>query len=266
VDVTYYRLTAKIVSMRESMNSRSRTHGAESKRWFLSLFLFSWLALPGAAPLLAQEHYLVAGHPDGVALLAPPPAAGSEEAAADLATARNVFKHRTHAEELRANKDAGLSLFLFAPAIGDDFKSGKYPKVEELFSRVKAEIGDPINVPKNYWKRQRPYQIDPHLSLGEPEDNYSYPSGHSTRGTVYALLMAEIFPQKRDAILAIGRDIGWDRVLIGKHFPTDVQAGRVLGKAIFRELMASPAFQRDLAEAKGEAHSLEPAAIKSAGQ
>jgi acid phosphatase (class A) len=243
------------------MNSRLRTNGAESQRWFLSLFLFSWLALISTGPLLAQEHYLPPGHPDGVALLAPPPAAGSEEAAADLATARKVFKHRTHAEELRANKDAGLSLFLFAPAIGDDFKPGKFPKVEELFNRVKAEIGDPINAPKNYWKRQRPYQVDPRLSLGKPEDNYSYPSGHSTRGTVYSLMMAEIFPEKRDAILAIGRDIGWDRVLIGKHFPTDVQAGRVLGQAIFRELMASPAFQRDLADAKAEAHQPQAAAV-----
>jgi acid phosphatase (class A) len=52
--------------------------------------------------------------------------------------------------------------------------------------------------------------------------------------------------------LEIGRNIGWDRVLIGKHFPTDIYAGRVLGKAIVHELLASPAFQHDLAEAKAE--------------
>jgi len=236
------------------MNSKSKVHGARLARSVCGLFLLVWLAFRSATPLLAQEHYLLPGHPDGVALLAPPPVTGSEEAAADLATARLVFKHRTRAEESRANKDAGLSLFLFAPAIGPEFKPGKFPRVEELFNRVKAEISDTINAPKNHWKRARPYEVDPHLALGKPEDNYSYPSGHSTRGTVYALLMAEIFPENRDALLAIGRDIGWDRVLIGKHFPTDVQAGRVLGQAIFHELMASPAFQRDLAEAKAEAH------------
>ncbi len=41
-------------------------------------------------------------------------------------------------------------------------------------------------------------------------------------------------------------------MLIGKHFPTDVQAGRVLGQAIMRELMANPAFQHDFAAAKEE--------------
>ena len=70
-----------------------------------------------------------------------------------------------------------------------------------------------------------------------------------------ALLLAELFPEQKEAILEVGRQIGWDRVLIGKHFPTDVNAGRVLGQAIVRELLASPAFQHDLAEAKAEAQA-----------
>ena len=102
--------------------------------------------------------------------------------------------------------------------------------------------------------RKRPYEIDKSLGHDKPEKSASYPSGHSTRGTVYALVLAEVFPDKREEILAIGREIGWDRVLIGKHFPTDIYAGRVLAKAIFRELMASPAFQHDLAEARAEQH------------
>ena len=106
----------------------------------------------------------------------------------------------------------------------------------------------------------RPYQVDPALSLGYPEPSYSYPSGHSLRGTVYAGVLAELFPDKKEAILAVGRNIGWDRVLIGKHFPTDVVAGRVLAKAILRELLASPAFQHDFAEAKAEVAAVQTTA------
>jgi acid phosphatase (class A) len=98
--------------------------------------------------------------------------------------------------------------------------------------------------------------LDKDLTLGDPEPSFGYPSGHSTRGTVYSLILAEIFPEKSKPILVIGRDIGWDRVLIGKHFTSDVQAGRVLGKAIVRELLASPSFQQDLAEAKAEVLAL----------
>ena len=210
------------------------------------------LLLLVAPALLAASNYLTPGHPDGVVLLAPPPVAGSAEESADLATVRAVVKARTPAEEARAIKDAKLSIFLFEPAIGPFFEPGKLPKTEALFQKVKQDLSEPINTVKDHWKRRRPYEVDEHLSDGSPESDYGYPSAHSTRGTVQALLLAELFPEHKEAILEIGRNLGWDRVLLGKHFPTDIYAGRVLGQALVRELLASPAFQRDLAEAKSE--------------
>jgi acid phosphatase (class A) len=219
---------------------------------FHSYLLALCLLLPAARPLFADTPYLAPGQPDGVALLAPPPAPGSAEETADLAAARATFEARTPAEQARAMKDSTLSFSLFAAVTGPIFQPGKLPKTEALLQKVKKEIGDAINIAKDHWKRLRPYQMDEKLSLGKPEPSFGYPSGHSTRGTVYAALVAELFPEKKEAILLIGREIGWDRVLIGKHFPTDIYAGRVLGKAIVRELMSSSAFQHDLAEAKAE--------------
>ena len=85
-----------------------------------------------------------------------------------------------------------------------------------------------------------------------PSEVVAYPSGHSTAGTVMALVLAEMFPEKRDALLAIGRSIGWHRVMLARHYPTDVVARRVLAQAIVRELDANPQFQHDLAAAKAE--------------
>jgi acid phosphatase (class A) len=232
--------------LKASLPSPSHQPGRGCLALTLLLLLFV------APRLLADSYYLAPDRPDGIALLAPPPEVGSAEAAADLASARAIFKGRTPAEAARAAKDSSLSIFLFAPAIGPFFQPGNLPKTEALFKKVKKDIGAPINIPKDHWKRRRPYQLDEQLSLGPLEPSYGYPSGHSTRGTVHALLLAELFPERKAAILAIGRNIGWDRVLIGKHFPTDVYAGRVLGQAMVRELLASPAFQRDLAEAKAE--------------
>lgn len=213
-----------------------------------SLFLFLWLVASAfAAP------YLQPGQVDGVALLPPPPAIDSAEQVADLASARVVFKARTAAEETRSMKSATLSLFNFAPAIAPEFQPGKLPKMEALFERLKTNVREVIDIPKDHWQRKRPYQLDGELSLGNPEKSFSYPSGHATYGVVQSLILAELFPDKREAILQIGRHIGWDRVLIGKHFPTDVYAGRVLGQAIVRELKTSADFRRDLAEAKAEA-------------
>ena len=222
-----------------------------TRRGLFPLILLCFL-LPAAIALRAEENYLAPGQPDGIALLPPPPAPGSEEEAADLASARTVFHGRTKAEEIRAFQDSTLAFALFEPAIGPMFDLGRLPKTDAVLQKVKKEIGETIDRPKNYFQRKRPYQLDPELSLGKPEPSFSYPSGHSTRGTVYSLVLAELFPEKRAGILEIGRNIGWDRVLIGKHFPTDIYAGRVLGRAIMRELRNSPAFQHDLVEAKAE--------------
>jgi acid phosphatase (class A) len=237
---------------------KNSTQLSNAPRKLLLLIPSVLLLLSLVAPLRAGDRYLAPGKPDGVALLAPPPAPGSEEEAADLQESREVVKARTDAETARAKDDAKLTLFYFARAIGPNFQPGKFPKTEALMEEINHELRDVVNTPKNYWKRQRPYQLDASLAFGKPESSYSYPSGHSTVGTVRALVLAELFPDKREAILALGRQIGWDRVLTGYHFVTDVRAGRVLGQAIVRELMASPAFQRDLAEAKAEIAAAQP--------
>jgi acid phosphatase (class A) len=69
---------------------------------------------------------------------------------------------------------------------------------------------------------------------------------------VLALVLADLLPEKHDAILARARQIGWHRVQIARHYPTDIYAGRTFALAIVRELKQSPAFQKDFAAAKAE--------------
>jgi acid phosphatase (class A) len=234
--------------MKPKSDNRNYSASSASRSGALMLALLFLLT----APLWAQTNYLAPLRPDGVALLPPPPAAGSPEEIADLAEARAVFHARTPKETERATKDATLAFTLFRPAIGPVFDLQHLPNTDLLLQRVKKEIQPAITLPKDFYKRHRPYQLDDSLSLGKPEASFSYPSGHSTRGTVYAMVLAELFPEKKDAILQIGRNIGWDRVLIGKHFATDIYAGRVLGRAIVQELLANKNFQHDLAAAKAE--------------
>ena len=229
-----------------------------STKYNRHILLLVAVLLLTAATLNAD--YLPSGKPDVVALLAPPPAPGSAEDRADLEQSFAVSSAAPDRLVARARGEDNLNIFHFAPAIGSWFQSGKFPKMEAFFKQVEKEAKTVTGVGKTYWKRLRPYHVDPARFNRAIEDeyytDYSYPSGHSTRATVFALLLADVFPDKRDGILMKGRESGWLRVIGGVHYPTDVYAGRVLGQAIVRELKASPAFQTDFEAVKAEAVSV----------
>jgi acid phosphatase (class A) len=69
---------------------------------------------------------------------------------------------------------------------------------------------------------------------------------------VLALILADLFPAQREAIVAEARSIGWHRVMIARHYPTDIYAGRVLAQAIAERMKENGDFQKDLAAAKSE--------------
>jgi acid phosphatase (class A) len=201
---------------------------------------------------LNQLHYLADGKPDAIALLAPPPLPDSPEQAADMAEVIAVRHVCTASEEAAAYSERKFNIFNFAPAIGDFFQPDKFPKTEEFFHRIQKDAEAVTDNAKDFYKRPRPYVVDPSLANGKLEKSFSYPSGHSTESMTLALVLADLFPDRHDAIIAKARSIGWHRVEIARHYPTDIYAGRVLAQAIVREMKASPDFQKDFAEVKAE--------------
>ena len=151
-----------------------------------------------------------------------------------------------------AYSEKKFSIFTFTPAIGDFFQPGKFPRTEAFFEKVQRDAETVTDAGKNYFKRPRPYTIDPGLANGKLEKSFGYPSGHSTESMVLALVLADLFPEKQDAIIATARNIGWHRVEIARHYSTDIYAGRVLARAIVRAMKANPDFQKDFAVAQAE--------------
>jgi len=210
------------------------------------------MAQPSQPVKTSQLHFLASGKPDAVALLAPPPLPGSPEQAADMAEVVAVRHDCTSNEQTAAYSEKKFNIFNFTPAIGDFFQPGKFPKTEAFFEKVQQDAAAVTDNAKDYYKRPRPYVVDPSLANGKLEKSFSYPSGHSTESMVLALVLADLFPDKQDAIIAEARTIGWHRVEIARHYPTDIYAGRVLARAIVRQMKKSDSFQKDFAEAKAE--------------
>lgn len=246
-------------------------------RWCFAPILFS-LALLAFQPLRADDltdqrvapsekaelHYLEAGKPDAIGLLAPPPLPDSPEQAADLNTVRAVSRAASSNETAMAFSETKFSVFTFAPEVGPFFQLSALPATAGFFERVQADAENVTDAGKKFFKRPRPYTIDRTLASGKLEKSFSYPSGHSTESMVLALVLAEVFPEKHDAIVAKARGIGWHRVEIARHYPTDIYAGRVLAQAIVREMKRGEQFQKDLAAAKKEIASVRQAASQAA--
>jgi len=66
------------------------------------------------------------------------------------------------------------------------------------------------------------------------------------------LLLAEMLPERANELLARGRDYGDSRVVCAEHFPSDVDAGRLVGAAVLAAAKADPRFEADFAAARSE--------------
>jgi acid phosphatase (class A) len=218
------------------------------------------MAQPTPSVQTGSLHYLRDGKPNALALLAPPPLPDSPEQAADMAEVRAVCHAALSNDVAVAFTEKKFDIFNFTPAIGPFFVAGRFPRTEAFFQHVQKDAETVTDNAKDFYKRPRPYVLDPSLASGKLEKSFSYPSGHSTESMVLALVLAEVFPDKHDPIIAEARNIGWHRVEIARHYPTDIYAGRVLAQAIVREINKSHKFQRDLVAARAEVAAAESAA------
>jgi acid phosphatase (class A) len=191
----------------------------------------------------AHLHYL---SPDAIHianLLPDPPAPNSFEQQCELTEVKRIHTIRTAADIARAKSESDLTVFAFANVISSDFTAEHNPKTAELFATIESDAKYFEKEGKKYWNRPRPPINDPTM---KPDKEESYPSGHSTRAIAMAEILIQIFPDKKAAIESRAQQIGWDRVILGVHYPSDVQAGRTLGHAIAQALLANPKFRTDL--------------------
>jgi acid phosphatase (class A) len=200
--------------------------------------------------------YLTAAQMDNaMAILAPPSAPGSAEDLADRAATDRAFAQRSTADFNAALQEEKFDAFAFASVVGPGFQADKLPHVAALFKEAEEETKEAVDTSKNHWKRLRP--CPPASACArDPEEakkkSFGYPSGHSSRATVDAILLTQLFPQDADALMQHARDIGWRRVVKGVHTLQDIYAGRVFGQALATAMLSSPAMQHDLAAASEE--------------
>ncbi|MDE2220457.1 MAG: phosphatase PAP2 family protein, partial [Gammaproteobacteria bacterium] len=78
----------------------------------------------------------------------------------------------------------------------------------------------------------------------------SYPSGHAAFAADCAIVLALMVPEQSAALFARARRYGESRLIVGAHYPADVDAGRRVGPAAAGVMLQNARFQADLRKAR----------------
>jgi len=93
----------------------------------------------------------------------------------------------------------------------------------------------PVYIMKRKFRRLRPYQALKEIVTGtkKPLTDPSFPSGHTT--AIFAFVIpflaadARMLPLLLPAGLIVMASVGWSRIYLGLHYPSDVAAGALIG-------------------------------------
>ncbi len=197
--------------------------------------------------------YLPPDPDDFRAILGDPPAKDSDETRREIEIVLREQSRRTPADVDRIQAEAKRMVVAFAEVLGPKLTARDLPLTFALIKNVGSDTGERIEESKLVWKRSRPYEDDPRVKPSIPlPTGSSYPAAIAVSARIYAVVLGELFPEKRSALLARAWLIGWGRVMSGVHYPSDASAALKLGDYYAQRLMSSPAFRADLAKAREE--------------
>ena len=188
-------------------------------------------------------------------LLMPPPKPDSAQTKAELQELQRLQELRTPDQIKHVRDDDRRTLERFLGGIG--IKAEKLSEsAQRFFDCIDVAVRNSVHEAKSTFDRTRPYRL-PHNNLQtlkklSDRDSASYPSAHATYGAALGVVLAEMIPEKKEAIFKRIQDYGYSRIVSGAHFRSDVYAGNVAGAAIAASLLNNESFRNDLKDVKVE--------------
>ena len=200
--------------------------------------------------------YINLNHYKPELILPPAPKENSLERQMEIQIIKDSIARLSQREKDLAVKDAKiLNVSIFADVI-PGFDIEKLPITKELFDKVNYNRTQAKDLAKDYFTVKRPYQTDPSIiPCQEPvksDLDRAYPSGHTTFGYAAAVVLANLIPEKANAIMDRARLYGNNRIYCGAHYPSDVAAGEVIGVMVGKDLVHNKQFRALMKKARDE--------------
>ena len=150
------------------------------------------------------------------------------------------------------------NLFHMGRQLGPWFSPEGLPVTADFMARVWSDASYYLWAAKFRFNRIRPYELEPRLENLETPNFPAYPSGHSGNSWVAAYVYAELLPEHRELFARNAADMAYSREILGVHFASDSESGRLFARQLVDRLLERPDFRRDLEAARSEiraAHS-----------
>lgn len=220
-------------------------------------------APPPPAPLpQTPTHILKYLSPDDLdpaALLAPPPADGSDQQRAEVAEVLHMQQTATQARRDQAVwDDRHENSQLWAPTLGPSgFDLAKLPATAAMLEAVLNEREAAADVVKVYFDRRRPWTFNEAIQVCEAKGKNgskvrAYPSGHGALSYAQGVILAHLMPNKAQTIMARAEDFAESRMICGVHSRSDIRASAILGTTIGMLLMHNKEFKPLLDASRAE--------------
>jgi acid phosphatase (class A) len=223
---------------------------------------------------LGQPYLVPSGLPDSIKLLPPPPTPASPAMADDLKARETALRLKSTVRYALAVSDAKrdqtASVQAFACAFGSDITENGMPTLYKLLGAMRVDVRASTYRAKELYNRRPPFEVYK-TQICSPSDSKvleaegSYPSARAAVGWAYAIVLADLNPSRRDAIMLRGAEFGRSRMICDESWQSDVDAARSLANEDLKRSMQNPRFRSDLARARAEVASVMRSGIPPTG-
>jgi undecaprenyl-diphosphatase len=120
-------------------------------------------------------------------------------------------------------------LWLLFALVAWFFDAGSEKVIYQMALAITMELAT-YKILKKICSRPRPFQcLERVTCIVNPPDRYSFPSGHTAAAFVVAGTVGVFYSALFLPLLLLAALIGFSRIYLGAHYPTDVLAGAFLG-------------------------------------